>query len=120
MLESYARWKEVINIRTFGSLPAMLEAAWAHALPGREAATRNETLRAVAVRPPNRDGAFEAPGRAGLGWAGEGTALPTDRLSLPFLFGRLISVGQFRSAGGLVLLSGGALGPQMSRRSLRM
>ena len=30
---------------------------------------------------------------------------------------RLISVGQFRTAGGLVLLGGGTLGPQMSRRT---
>ena len=36
-----------------------------------------------------------------------------NRLSLPFYSARLISVGQFRSAGGLVLLSGGALGPRM-------
>jgi hypothetical protein len=28
------------------SLPSMLEAAWAHARPGREAAAQNEVLRA--------------------------------------------------------------------------
>ena len=43
--------------------------------------------------------------------------LPSDRWTQPYYSARLISVGQFRTADGLVLLGGGALGPQMSRRS---
>jgi hypothetical protein len=46
--------------------------------------------------------------------------LTSDRWIQPCYSARLISVGQFRTAGGLVLLGGGTLGPQMSRRSLAM
>ena len=44
--------------------------------------------------------------------------LTSDRWTKPCYSARLVSVGQFRTADGLVLLGGGALGPQMSRRSL--
>jgi hypothetical protein len=44
--------------------------------------------------------------------------LTSDRWTQPYYSARLISAGQFRTADGLVLLGGGALGPQMSRRSL--
>ena len=43
--------------------------------------------------------------------------LPSDRCTQSCYSARLISVGQFRTAGGLVLLGGGTLGPQMSRRT---
>jgi hypothetical protein len=43
--------------------------------------------------------------------------LPFDRLTPTVLLVLQESVGLFRSAGGLVLLSGGKLGPQISRRS---
>ena len=44
---------------------------------------------------------------------GRGATLPKDRLTLPFHPARSISVGQFRSAGDLVLPSGRCLGPQI-------
>jgi hypothetical protein len=46
--------------------------------------------------------------------------LTSDRCMHPYYSARLISAGQFRTAAGLVLLRGGALGPQMSCRSLAM
>jgi hypothetical protein len=44
--------------------------------------------------------------------------LPIDRPALFLLIAQSV-VGLFRSAGGLVLLSGGKLGPQISCRSSR-
>jgi hypothetical protein len=44
--------------------------------------------------------------------------LTSDRWTQPCYSAGLVSVGQFRTADGLVPLSGGTLGPQMSRRSL--
>jgi hypothetical protein len=46
--------------------------------------------------------------------------LTSDRWIQRRYSAHLISVGQFRTADGLVLPGGGALGPQMSRRSLAM